>query len=145
MKDFQQFDKGGIAKSQLTTLLWFLWIWYALRKSSSNTEVVLQIILAERKLKVWSVSKPTYITCLLGHCPLLKLKWFTFYGRFNFKTSERIINGNKISADIEFNWGYICPNLMRHIVPVAIVVWNYVSVTWSFALWWQKVLYHENF
>ena len=37
MKDFQQSDKGGIAKSQLTTLLWFLWIWYASRKSSSNT------------------------------------------------------------------------------------------------------------
>ena len=34
MNDFQQSDKGEMAKSQLTTLLWFLWIWYA---SSSNT------------------------------------------------------------------------------------------------------------
>ena len=57
MKDFQQSDKGAIAKSQLTTLLWFLWIWYASRKSSSNTEVGLQIILAEWKLKVWSFSQ----------------------------------------------------------------------------------------
>ena len=39
-------------KSQLTTLLWFLWIWYASRKSSSNTEMDLQIILADWKLKV---------------------------------------------------------------------------------------------
>ena len=57
MKDFQQSDKGGIAKSQLTTLLWFLWIWQASRKSSSNTEVDLQIILVEWKLKVWSFSQ----------------------------------------------------------------------------------------
>ena len=39
MKDFQQSDKGGMAKSQLTTLLWFLWIWYASRKSSSGTRL----------------------------------------------------------------------------------------------------------
>ena len=44
MKDFQQSDEGGIAKSQLTTLLWFLWIWCASKKSSSNTEVVQSIV-----------------------------------------------------------------------------------------------------
>ena len=26
IRDFQQSDKGGISKSQLMTLLWFLWI-----------------------------------------------------------------------------------------------------------------------
>ena len=54
---FQQSDKLEMAKSQLTTLLWFLWLWYTSRKSSSNTEVGLQIILAEWKLKVWSFSQ----------------------------------------------------------------------------------------
>ena len=70
MKDFQQSDRGGIAKSQLTTLLWFLWICYVSRKSSSNTEVGLQIILAEWKSKVWSFSQQ----CL--EIADLLLSWF---------------------------------------------------------------------
>ena len=51
MNDFQQSDKGGIAKSQLTTLLWFLCIWYASRKSNSNTEVSLQKNFVWMKIK----------------------------------------------------------------------------------------------
>ena len=69
MKDFQQSDNGGIAKSQLMTLLWFLWIWYTSRKSRSNTEVGLQIILAEW-IKVWSFFKQC-LAILLGFVSFL--------------------------------------------------------------------------
>ena len=39
MYNFQQLDEGGMAKSQLTTSLWFLLIWNASRKSNSNIEL----------------------------------------------------------------------------------------------------------
>ena len=57
MQDFQQSDKWGMAKSQLITLFWVSWLWNASRKSDSNTQVSLQIILTDWKFKVWPLSQ----------------------------------------------------------------------------------------
>ena len=51
MKVFKQSYNGGL-KSQLTALLRLLRILKALSKSSSNVQLVWQIILAKSKLKV---------------------------------------------------------------------------------------------
>ena len=50
MKDLKQSDKGGMANSQLTTLLLFLWIWYASRKSSiPRRKIVRKMIMGFEK------------------------------------------------------------------------------------------------